>query len=83
MLDLKFVRENTDMVQAMLRDRHSDTDASEFTRLDEQRRKLLAEVESLKARRNAVNQEITALKKAGQDAGDLINQMKSVSAGFR
>ena len=83
MLDLKFVRENTDLVQAMLRDRHSDTDVSEFTRLDEQRRKLLAEVESLKARRNAVNQEITALKKAGQDAGDLINQMKSVSARIK
>ena len=79
MLDLKFVREHTDLVQAMLRHRKMDVDATEFTRLDEERRRLLSEVEALKARRNQINQQISELKKNKQDSGDLIDQVKSIS----
>ena len=83
MLDLKYARENNEKVQKMLQDRFMDLDASELLRLDEERRSLLAEVESLKAQRNKVNQEITALKKAKQDASELIGQMKTVSARIK
>ena len=78
-LDLKYFRENIDLIAQALTNRGSDIDATEFTRLDEERRRLLAEVETLKADRNRVNQEITALKKSGQDASEIIGQMKSVS----
>ena len=79
MLDLKFVRANPDLVQDMVNRRNYKVDVSEMTRLDEERRRLLAEVETLKARRNQVNQQITALKKAKEDASGLIAEMKSVS----
>lgn len=83
MLDLKFARENVDKIQIMLGNRNMELDASELTRLDEERRRLLAEIESLKAQRNQVNQQITQLKKSGEDASGLISEMKSVSARIK
>ncbi|MEW5725112.1 MAG: serine--tRNA ligase [Thermodesulfobacteriota bacterium] len=83
MLDLKFARENVDLIREMLQNRRVAADASEITHLDEERRRLLAEVEALKAQRNKVNQEITERKKAKQDASALIEQMKTVSARIK
>lgn len=83
MLDLKFVRANLEGVQEMLNNRNMKVDASEFNRLDEERRKMLAEVENLKAQRNQVNQKITDLKKAGQDASELIEEVKSCSTRIK
>jgi seryl-tRNA synthetase len=63
MLDIKLIRERTDFVKERLAargagdDKHIDPVLS----LDEQRRKLLAEVEALKAQRNRVSKEIGAL----------------------
>ena len=88
MLDLRFVRENLDIVKTMLVNRNMAGEAVEkllstFTDLDQKRRELLGEVESLKAQRNQVNDEITALKKANQPADELIEKMKSVSARIK
>jgi seryl-tRNA synthetase len=78
-LDLKFARDHNDQVRQMLQNRRSDLDATQILTLDERRRQVLAEVETLKAQRNRVNQEITDLKKAKADASALIGQMKAVS----
>ena len=83
MLDLKFVRDNISRVQDMLKARKNNLNASEVTRLDDERRRLLAEAESLKAERNKVNQEITRLKKEKGDASALIDEMKTVSARIK
>ncbi|MDY6852691.1 MAG: serine--tRNA ligase, partial [Thermodesulfobacteriota bacterium] len=83
MLDLKFVRGHLDQVRKMLKDRNMDVDASEFARLDETRRDLLAEVETLKHERNQANQRITELKKAKKDAGEVIGQVKSTSVRIK
>lgn len=63
MLDIKLIREKTDFVRARLATRGAgdETKIEEILRLDEQRRKALAEVESLKAQRNRVSKEIGAL----------------------
>jgi len=63
MLDIKFVRENTDKVRERLATRGAGDEAriDELLKLDEHRRKLLAEVEGLKAQRNRVSKEIGAL----------------------
>jgi len=79
MLDLSFVRENIDRVRSKLADRHSGIDLEPFLRLDEQRRALLKEVEGLKQRRNRTNEEITKLKKAGQDAAAVIAEGKQLA----
>ncbi len=52
MLDIKFIRENPEVVRKSIRDRGLDIDLDELLSLDEQRRKTLAEVETLKSEKN-------------------------------
>jgi seryl-tRNA synthetase len=63
MLDIKLVREDADGVRKRLATRGGGDESriDELLKLDEQRRKLLAEVESLKALRNKASKEIGAL----------------------
>ncbi len=63
MLDIKLIREKTDFVRARLASRGAgdETKIDELLKFDEQRRKLLAEVETLKSLRNRVSKEIGAL----------------------
>jgi len=62
-LDIKLIRDKTDFVRARLATRGAgdETKIDELLQHDEQRRKLLAEVESLKSLRNRVSKEIGAL----------------------
>src|SRR5579859_5608531 len=63
MLDIKLIREQTDRVRQRLATRGAGDEKKidDVLKLDEQRRKLLAEVEGLKAQRNKVSKEIGAL----------------------
>jgi seryl-tRNA synthetase len=63
MLDITLIRKQPDFVRQRLAARHGGDEAhiDEILKLDEQRRKALAEVESLKALRNKVSKEIGAL----------------------
>ncbi|MFA6708149.1 MAG: serine--tRNA ligase [Fusobacterium sp.] len=79
MLDLKFMRENKEKIEEMLRNRNSNLTLDEFIKLDEERRKLLTEVENLKNKRNIESMEIAKLKKAKGDASELIKAMGEVS----
>ena len=79
MLDLKFVRQNQDKVEEALRKRRAEVDLSAFSRLDEERRSILVESEDLKHKRNTLSQEVGKLKKAGQDASEIQNQVKDIS----
>jgi seryl-tRNA synthetase len=63
MLDISLIRKQPDFVKQRLATRGAGDEAhiDEILKLDEQRRKALAEVESLKALRNKVSKEIGAL----------------------
>ncbi len=63
MLDVRLIRENADHVRERLAARHGGDELkiSEVLALDDERRKLIAEVEQLKAARNKVSKEIGAL----------------------
>jgi seryl-tRNA synthetase len=76
MLDARFVRDNVEMVQSRLRARGLALDLSDFVAADATRRRLLSEVEQLKHQRNTVSEEIGRRRKAGQDAGNLIAEMR-------
>ncbi len=78
MLDVKFVRENIGRVRQMLEERHSDIDIEPLLDLDEQRRRILVEVEEKKHRRNVASEEISRLKKEKLDATALIDEMKDL-----
>ena len=94
MLDIKLLREKPDFVRERLASRSADAaqPVDELLQLDEQRRKLLAEVESLKSLRNRVSKEIGALmgqkklaeaeakKQETRDAGDRIAALDKQSA---
>ncbi|MCL5779590.1 seryl-tRNA synthase [Desulforamulus profundi] len=79
MLDIKFVRNNPELVLEGLAKRGSDISLQEFLKLDATRREKLVVVEQLKNTRNVVSQEIGKLKKAGQDAMSKQQEMRRVS----
>lgn len=79
MLDIKFVRNHHQIVQEALRKRGSNISLEPFLRLDERRRKMLVQAEQLKNKRNVVSEEIGRLKKSGQDAGEMVLEMRHVS----
>ncbi|MGI6294790.1 MAG: serine--tRNA ligase [Armatimonadota bacterium] len=84
MLDAKLIRNETDKVRQALINRNADTAIlDEFVDLDEQRRKILWEVEALKAERNAVSEEIAKMKKAKQDAFSEIARMREVGSRIK
>ncbi len=83
MLDLKFMRENKEQVEKWLKQRGSDLTLDEFAKLDEERREILGEVEALKNKRNSESAEIARLKKAKEDASELIKVMGEVSAKIK
>jgi len=78
MLDLRFVRENPEVVEAALAKRGAAMNLDEFLALEKERRALLAEAEALKNKRNTVSQEISRLKRSGEDATALVTEMRAV-----
>ncbi len=79
MLDLKFIRENPDLVKQAVQNKNEKADIDEILRIDKERREFLRKTEELKAERNKVSQEVGRLKKAGENADEIISKMKSVS----
>lgn len=79
MLDLKFIRDNKDLVKESLKNRNSKIDIDELIRLDEERRSILVENEALKAERNKANDRISAFVKDKKNPKDIIVNMKVVS----
>jgi seryl-tRNA synthetase len=68
MLDLAFVRANLALVEEKLRQRGADASLlANFAALDTARRSAITEVETLKAQRNALSQQIGLLKREGKD----------------
>jgi seryl-tRNA synthetase len=78
MLELRFIRENIELVKEKMRQRGlEDHRLDDFTAMDQERRLILTETEGLRNRRKTVSQEIAALKKAGEEAGELVAAMKA------
>ncbi|MEG6617116.1 serine--tRNA ligase [Peptococcaceae bacterium 1198_IL3148] len=83
MLDIKLVRSNPELVKEALKNRGVNVSLDEFLKLDEERRKILVEVEQLKNKRNVVSEEVGRLKKAGQPADDIVVEMRQVSQSIK
>jgi seryl-tRNA synthetase len=79
MLDLKFIRNNLNLITDTLKNRGYDLDLSRLHYLDEQRRSVLMRLEDLRYQRNKVSDQIAVLKKDKKDASSLISEMKTVS----
>jgi len=79
MLELRFIRENIDLVKEKTRLRGvNNSRIEEFVEIDQKRRDLLSEVEQLRNERKTASQEIGKRKKAGEDAEELMAEMRGV-----
>jgi seryl-tRNA synthetase len=78
MLDLKFIRENPDLVKAGIARKNDQSDIDAVLKLDQERRDIIGQVEQLKAERNAASAEVAKKKKAGEPANVLIEKMRAV-----
>jgi len=76
MLDPKFVRENFAEVKERLSLRNDDFSyLDNFLTLDEERRKIIVEVEELKARKNTLSKQIGIYKRENKDITPLLQEM--------
>ncbi|OCT13069.1 serine--tRNA ligase [Paenibacillus pectinilyticus] len=79
MFDVKLLRSDLAAVQAAMQNRGKQIEElNGFTALDVKRRELLQETEQLKNRRNTVSQEVAGRKRSGENADELIQEMKVV-----
>lgn len=79
MLDVKILRNDYARVEEALNNRRKSLDLiAGFPPLDERRRALLQETETLKSRRNTVSAEVAKRKKNKEDAEELILEMREV-----
>ena len=74
MLDVKFIRENLELVEKSTKEKGYKIDIKEIVRLDDERKKILSEVEELRKARN----ETAAKMKGGKPSTDLIKKGKQI-----
>ncbi len=83
MLDINYIRQNTEEIAAMLHNRQLSAEEPKLHRLlecDKERKELVQRTDEQKALRNKVSKEVAGMKKQGTGSPDeLIIQMKSVS----
>jgi len=79
MHELGYFREHLEEFEQMMKNRGGVIDFAAFRALDQERRERITAAERLKAERNKAGEEIARRKKAGEDASELLAQMKRVS----
>ena len=80
MLELKFVRNNPEVVREALNKRHAGTESlDQLLEYDKAWRESLKEGDALKHERNTVSLEIAKLKKDKKDAKEKIDEMRGIS----
>ncbi len=78
MLDIKWVRENYKTVKAMLQSRNNAFDLDKFMELEKSRREMLVKVETLKEKRNSGSKQVGIMKRNGEDATELQNEIRNL-----
>jgi seryl-tRNA synthetase len=79
MLEAKYIREHLDEVRERLALRGQAVNLDGFVLIDGERRKTIQEWERLRSLQKKVSDEVSRKKKEGQDASELIEEMKKVS----
>jgi seryl-tRNA synthetase len=82
-LDLRSIRDDPAPARAALARRGAAEALDQLLEVDARRRELLPEVEGRRAQQNQASDEIAERKQAGDDASDVIERMKSVSAELK
>ncbi|MGB9498300.1 MAG: serine--tRNA ligase [Dissulfuribacterales bacterium] len=83
MLEIKYVRQNLSKVYNCLEKRGDIADLDTFQKAEAARREILSEIEALRHKRNVVSDEIAGMKKKGEDADEIVVQMRDVSGRIK
>lgn len=76
MLDIRWIRENEVLVRTMLENRHHEYPLEQLLDLDDRRRKMLVDVERIKATRNEGSKKVGEAKRRGEDPASLMEEMR-------
>ena len=79
MLDIKFIRENPELVKKAIINKNEKTDLKKVLELDKKKRELQFKFDNLRAEQNIVSKQIPELKKAKKDTTNIVTQMKMIS----
>jgi len=82
MLDIKFIREHPDVVKEGCRKKQVRIDIDKILRLDEQKRKLLKNIEALRGKRN-LSTRVRPLQKEITEAKEIKKQLKDLGKKFK
>ncbi|MBD3224893.1 MAG: serine--tRNA ligase [Caldithrix sp.] len=83
MLDIKWIRENPELVKAGIKAKGDIGDVDRLLQKDERRRKVIFEVENLKKERNENSKKVGQYKKEQRDASDVIQRTKEISGEIK
>ena len=83
MLDIRLLREQPDHVKEILSRRGDEFPVDKILALDRERRELLTGVDELKAKRNEGSREVALAKKRGEDASDLMEEMRETGRAIK
>jgi seryl-tRNA synthetase len=83
MIDLKFIRENSDLIKLSLQKKNYNVDIDKLLELDEERRKLQFSYDSAKAEQNKVSKEIARKKKDKESIDSVISEMQNLASQLK
>ncbi|GFH63095.1 MAG: seryl-tRNA synthase [Candidatus Desulfovibrio kirbyi] len=83
MIDLKLAQKQPEFLSTALADRQCDLNVTDFLALDARRRKLLAEVESLKNKLNTASADVARQKREGQSITEAQTRLGELSSTIK
>ncbi len=83
MLDIKWIRENTEKFDTAMKNRGSSVTSSNLLELDKTRRNIINKMQELQAKRKTISKEIGMLKAKGGDAAALLEEMQGISPAVK
>lgn len=78
MLDIKFIQENKEKIKTVARQKNIDVDIDKLLKLDDKRRKLMLEIEELRAKKNLVSKRVPQMQPTEKEAA--LIEMKAVGS---
>lgn len=82
MLDIRFIRENKDLIAQGAKKKHIDFDVEALMTVDDKRRDLITSVEAKRAEQNAASEQIAAAK-TPEERAPLIEAMQELKQGLQ
>ncbi|MBI3079884.1 MAG: serine--tRNA ligase, partial [candidate division NC10 bacterium] len=83
MLDPRIIREKPELLRQKLKDRGAAFDVDGLLNLEAERRRLLGELERLRARKNALSEEVGRRKRAGEDVAALVAEAAGIDPALK